>query len=294
MPPRIPPRTGPPPPGRPARWRRSASRYSGISGSSSYSPSAPAPLATTGAGATPSWLSHTDPNAECWGTRGASYSGASSSSSAVGPAGSASRSGPRPRPRPRPPRRRRRRGGAPAAAAPARSALGFLVAHFGHGQVALGGHASAAARGILLHLRDLGDVDEGVGDVDEVGAGVAAEADDLDPHAHLLHGPDGRREVPVAGDDDRDVEVLRGAHHVHDELDVEVRLDLAVAVLADVLADDLVAAACKEAVELALVLVLGVEPRVGVGAGEGPPRRRRLQQRHVVDVHAGRPRRVED
>ena len=71
--------------------------------------------------------------------------------------------------------------------------------------------------------------------------GVAAEADDLAADAHLLDGADGRGEVAVARHDDGDVEVSRGLHHVDDELDVEVGLDLAVAVLADVLAHDLVA-----------------------------------------------------
>ena len=101
--------------------------------------------------------------------------------------------------------------------------------------------------------------------------GVAAEADDLDADAHLLDGADGRGEVAVAGHDDGDVEVPGRLHHVDDELDVEVRLDLAVAVLADVLADDLVAVAAQEVVELALVLVLRVQPRVRVGAHEVAP-----------------------
>ena len=58
------------------------------------------------------------------------------------------------------------------------------------------------------------------------------------------------------------------AHHVHHELDVQVRLDAPVTVLADVLAHDLVAAAAQEGVELALVLVLGIQPGVGVRADE--------------------------
>ncbi len=112
--------------------------------------------------------------------------------------------------------------------------------------------------------------------------------------AHLLDGPDGRREVAVAGHDDRDVEVPGGLHHVDDELDVEVRLDLAVAVLADVLADDLVVAAAQEVVEVALVLVVGIEAGVGVRAHEVAAGRGRLQQRDVIDVHAGRLGRIED
>ena len=84
--------------------------------------------------------------------------------------------------------------------------------------------------------------------------------------AHLLDGADGRREVAVAGHDDRDVQVPGGLHHVDDELDVEVRLDLAVAVFADVLADDLVAVAAQEVMEVPLVLVVGVEPRIRIRA----------------------------
>ena len=123
-------------------------------------------------------------------------------------------------------------------------------------------------RGALLDPGELDDVGEQVGDLDEVRAGVAAEADDLDADALLLDRADGRREVAVAGDDDRDVQVPGRLHHVDDELDVEVGLDLAVAVLADVLADDLVVAAAQEVVEVALVLVVRVEPRIGVGAHE--------------------------
>ena len=90
------------------------------------------------------------------------------------------------------------------------------------------------------------------------------------------------------------VEVARGLHQVHDELDVEVRLDLAVAVLADVLADHLVLVAGEELVEVALVLVVRVEPGVGVRADEIPSGGGRLQQRDVVDVHAGGLGRIED
>ena len=118
--------------------------------------------------------------------------------------------------------------------------------------------------------------------------------DDLDAHAHLLDGTDGRSEVAVARHDDRDVEVPGGLHHVDDELDVEVRLDLAVAVLPDVLAHDLVAAPAEEVVEVPLVLVVRVEARVRVCANEVATRAPRLQQRDVVDVHTGRLGRVED
>ena len=80
------------------------------------------------------------------------------------------------------------------------------------------------------------------------------------------------REVAVARDHHRDVQVAGGLHEVHHELDVEVGLDLPITVLADVLAHDLVVVARQELVELALVLVLRVEPRIGVGAHEIAPR----------------------
>ena len=180
-----------------------------------------------------------------------------------------------------------------AAAATARCAFCFLLGNLRHRQVAFSGDA-AAAPAALVDPGDLGDVGEQVGDVDQVRAGVAAEADDLDADAHLLDGADGAGEVTVARHDDRDVEVARRLHHVDDELDVEVRLDAAVAVLADVLADDLVAVPRQEGVELALVVVLRVQPGVCVGADEIASGGGRLEQRDVIDVHAGRLGRVED
>ena len=69
----------------------------------------------------------------------------------------------------------------PAATATGAGALGLLVGDLGHRQVVLVlGDPAAGARRALLDLGDLGDVGEQVGDLDEVGAGVAAEADDLD------------------------------------------------------------------------------------------------------------------
>ena len=179
------------------------------------------------------------------------------------------------------------------AAATADPVVGLLLGHGGHGQVVLRGDPAAAA-GALLDARDLGDLVEVVADLLEVRAGVAAEADDLDADAHLLHGPDGRREVAVAGHDDRDVDVLRQAHQIDHEFDVQVRLDAAVAVLPDVLADDLVAAALEEVMEVALVVVLRIQAGVRVGAHEVAARSGRLEERDVVDVHAGGLGRIED
>ena len=184
---------------------------------------------------------------------------------------------------------------ATATAATGAGALGLLVRHFGHRQVRVVAVGDApSGSGALLDARQLDDVGELVGDLDEVRAGVAAEADDLDADALLLDRPDGRREVAVARHDDGDVQVPGRLHHVDDELDVEVRLDLAVAVLADVLADDLVVAAAQEVVEVALVLVVRVEPGVCVGAHEVAPGGCRLQQGDVVDVHARGLGRIED
>ena len=190
--------------------------------------------------------------------------------------------------------------GIAAAATPARPTtsdpgpLGLLVGDLGHREIGIivGDPATGACP--LLDAGQLDDVRELVGDLDQVGAGVAAEADDLDADALLLDRADGRREVTVAGDDDRDVEVSGRLHHVDDQLDVEVRLDLAVAVLADVLADDLVVAPAQEVVEVALVLVVWVEARVGVGTHEVAPGRCRLEERDVIDVHARGLGRIED
>ena len=183
---------------------------------------------------------------------------------------------------------------AATAAATAAGALGLLVGNLGHRQVRIVvGDAASRARA-LLDPGQLDDVGELVGDLDEVGARVATEADDLDADALLLDRPDRRGEVAVTGHHDGDVEVPGRLHHVDDELDVEVRLDLAVAVLADVLAHDLVVAPAQEVVEVALVLVVRVEARVGIRPHEIAAGRGRLEQRDVVDVHAGRLGRIED
>src|SRR4029077_11780274 len=172
--------------------------------------------------------------------------------------------------------------------------LGLLVRDFGHRQVCVVVRPAPARARSLLDAGELRDVGEQVGDLDQVGAGVAPEADDLAADAHLLDGADGGREVAVTGHDDRDVEVPGGLHHVHDELDIEVRLDLAVAVLADVLADDLVAVATQEVVEVALVLVIGIQACVCVCANQVAPGGGGLEHGHVIDVHAGRLGRVKD
>ena len=77
---------------------------------------------------------------------------------------------------------------------------------------------------------------------------------------------------------------LGETEHVDDQLDVQVRLDAAVAELADVLVNDLVAVLVEEVEELALVLVLRVEPGIGIGANEVAALGGVLQQGDVVDV----------
>jgi hypothetical protein len=95
----------------------------------------------------------------------------------------------------------------------------------------------------------------------------------------------------VARHDDGDVEVARGLHQVDHELDVEVGLTLLVAVLADVLLTTLywlrrgTGGSCAGFVRRA---------RYGIRADEIASGGGRLQQRDVVDVHAGRLGRVED
>ena len=196
--------------------------------------------------------------------------------------------------------RRGDRLGLAASATPATAAtsdagpLGLLVGDLGHRQIRIVVGDPPTGACPLLDAGQLDDVGELVGDLDEVGAGIAAEADDLDADTLLLDGADGRREVAVARHHDGDVEVASGLHHVDDQLDVEVRLDLAVAVLADVLADDLVVAPAQEVVEVALVLVVRVEPRVRVGAHQVAACRGRFEKRDVIDVHARGLGRIED
>src|SRR4029078_5762444 len=50
----------------------------------------------------------------------------------------------------------------------------------------------------------------------------------------------------------------------------------------------------EEGMEVALVLVVGIEARVRIGAYEVPTRGGRLQTRELIAVHAGRLGRVED
>ena len=146
---------------------------------------------------------------------------------------------------------------------------------------------STDSLGVLLTANgaDLHDIVEFVGDRKQVGAGVRSEADDLAPHAFVLQGADGGREVSVAGDDDRHVHPLGQPEQVDHELDVEVGLDPPVAELPDVLGYHPVAVLAQEVQELLLVLVLGIKARVGIGANEIAPLGGVLQQRHVVDVH---------
>ena len=171
-------------------------------------------------------------------------------------------------------RQGRRRRGPPRPPRPSRGALGLLFGHLGHGEVALGSDATAAARGALVDAGDLGDVDEQVRDFDQVRAGVAAEADDLDADALSA----ARRGWPARSRRRRTRRRrCRGCWAVRIMSTTSsmsrFALTLPVAVLANVLADDLVAAAAKEGVELALVLVVGVQARCRrrPGRSRGPP-----------------------
>ena len=110
------------------------------------------------------------------------------------------------------------------------------------------------------------------------------EADHLAAHALVLEGTDGGGEVAVARDDDGDVHPLGEAEQVHHQLDVQVGLDAAIAELADVLVNDLVAVLAQEVDELALVLVLGIQSRIGVGANQVAPLGSGLEQGDVIDV----------
>ena len=142
-----------------------------------------------------------------------------------------------------------------------------------------------AARALLpADGGDLHDVHELIGHGDQVGRGVRLEADDLAADTLVLERPDGGGEVAVAGHDDGDVHPIGQAEQVDDQLDVEVRLHPAVAELANVLDDRLVAVLGQEVDELALVLVFRVEPGVGVGANEVAPLGGVLEEGDVIDV----------
>ncbi len=138
------------------------------------------------------------------------------------------------------------------------------------------------------------DIEEHIRHIHQVGARVAAEADDLHADAHLLYGTDGRSEVAIARHDNRNVQISRGLEHVDDQLDVQVGLDPAVAVLANVLADHLVAAARQKGVKLPLVIVFGIQARIRIGAHEVSAGRCCLEQRYVINVDARRLGGVED
>jgi hypothetical protein len=184
---------------------------------------------------------------------------------------------------------------ASSATAPAAATLGQLVRDLRHREIfVVTGDSASGARGVVVHAGHLCDVVEGVCHLDQIRAGVAPEADYFDADSHFLDRTDGWRKVPIATDDDRDVQVSGRLHHVDDKLDVEVRLDLAVAVLANVLAHDFVAVTGKEGMEVALILVVGIQTCVCIGPHEVSPGNRCLQQRHVVDVRAGCLGRVED
>ena len=101
-----------------------------------------------------------------------------------------------------------------------------------------------------------------------------------------MHRADCWCEVAVARNDDCDVELWRKAHKVDDEFDVEVRLEATVAVLANILADNLVVVAREEVVEGLLVLVVWIKTGVGVGANKIAVCRKGLKERDVIDVNA--------
>ena len=198
-------------------------------------------------------------------------------------------------PRPAPPRGPTATAATTATTA-ATGALGLLLGDLGHRQVLLvvrrrgGPNAWSSCRRVAIWVMSVNR------------SATSIRSDDVLPRKLMTSHRTpiswtarmARGEVAVARHDDGDVEVARGLHQVDDELDVEVRLDLAVAVLADVLADDLVLVAREELVEVALVLVVRVEPGIGIRADEIASGGGRLQQRDVVDVHAGRLGRVED
>ncbi len=146
-------------------------------------------------------------------------------------------------------------------------------------------HAARASAFLLSpDVDDLHDVDELICHGDEVARRVGPEADHLAAHPHVLQGTDRGGEVAVAGHDDRDVHAVLEPEEVDDQLDVEVRLHPAIAELADVLVNDLVAVLREEVDELPLVLVFRVQPGIGIGANQVAPLGRVLEEGDVIDV----------
>ena len=86
--------------------------------------------------------------------------------------------------------------------------------------------------------------------------------------------------------DDVQAIVLGALNEINDELDVEIRLEATVAILANILADNLVVVAREEVVEGLLVLVVWIKTGVGVGANEIAVCRKGLEERDVIDVYA--------
>ena len=108
------------------------------------------------------------------------------------------------------------------------------------------------------------------------------EAGDLDAHAGLLNRADCGREVAVAGDDHRDVEVPGRIRSTKSSMP-----RFAFTLPSPYFrcpAHNLEVVTRQERMEVSLVLVVRVEARVRVGAHHIPARRCRLQEEDIVDV----------
>ena len=72
--------------------------------------------------------------------------------------------------------------------------------------------------------------------------------------------------VSVSGDHNGNVKLWRKAHKVNHKLNVEVGLEATVAILANILAHNLVVVAIQEVMERLLILVIWIESGVRIGA----------------------------
>ena len=139
-----------------------------------------------------------------------------------------------------------------------------------------------AGVGAGVHLQ----IDEAVGDVDQVGGGLARRRRHLHAQAGALRGVDQADEVAVAADDDRHVDVRRLRQQVDRQLHVEVGLRRAVVVAAQQLGPHAEPVAAEPGDEAVAVLVVRRHPQIRVGPLEAPLADQELEQPRIVDADA--------
>jgi hypothetical protein len=94
--------------------------------------------------------------------------------------------------------------------------------------------------------------------------------------------------VSVSRDHNGNVKLWRKAHKVNHEFNVEVRLEATVAILANILADNLIVVSVKEVMERLLILVIRIKSGVRVCANQIAVCGDGLEERDVINVNSGR------